>query len=197
MPGGGLRIPPHLFRRSWEDPLEDSYTSGLCPSDGSSAARPWTRPLACSHHLPYKTCSKLCIRWACRPRRFQPLSSGSPFHSSLPERACESSRCSPLTARQGRGGESRDAAGAAPRTTRPARRQRACVNDNALAQTAVCAGRRRAVRVRQRRRPAGSHVWGRGFLRGRALPPRPRSLGAVPSRRMWSPVVGWGLRPAP
>lgn len=42
-----------------------------------------------------------------------------------------------------------------------------------------------------------SHVWGRGFLRGRALPPRPRSLGAVPSRRMWSPVVGWGLRPAP
>lgn len=52
MPGGGLRIPPHLFRRSWEDPLEDSYTSGLCPSDGSSAARPWTRPLACSHHLP-------------------------------------------------------------------------------------------------------------------------------------------------
>lgn len=38
---------------------------------------------------------------------------------------------------------------------------------------------------------------GRGFLRGRALPPRPRSLGAVPSRRMWSPVVGCGLRPAP
>lgn len=52
LPGGGLRIPPHLFRRSWEDPLEDSYTSGLCSSDGSSAARPWTRPLACSHHLP-------------------------------------------------------------------------------------------------------------------------------------------------
>ena len=34
----------------------------------------------------------MCTRWACKPRRFQPLS-GSPFHSNLPERACEFCRC--------------------------------------------------------------------------------------------------------
>lgn len=46
----------------------------------------------------------------------------------------------------GRGGKSRDATWAALRTTRPARGQRACVNDAALAQTAVCACAKAEVR---------------------------------------------------
>lgn len=123
-------------------------------------------------------------------------SPGAPFTATSRNAPASFAGAPSLTARQGRGAESRDATWAAPRASRPARRQRACVNDNARARRRQCA--RAAGRCAcAKGGPPEVTYRRRGFLRGRALPPRPRLLGAVASRRMWSPVVGCGLRSAP
>lgn len=67
-------------------------------------------------------------------------SPGAPFTATSRNAPASFAGASSLTARQGRGAESRDATWAAPRASRPARRQHACVNDNARAQTAECTG---------------------------------------------------------